>query len=715
MKTVGWAEQLKALRERLLSGRPRVALALYGPSGIGNSHLARALANDPVIQEEFSDGILYAGLGVKPELDVHQARWAYQLGIRLPSVRMRWIQNLNRGIGGRRVLFIVDDAWEIQDALMLKLGGQRCAYLLTTHRRDVALEFAGDGIVHIPGLESGPALELLNAGSESHEPASRIVDAVEGSPLAIRFLAGVLEKQRRDGLPNPAAGLRDKLLDSLLDLQGTPSQPNSNKIPALPTGVPSTVFASLKLAFENLTTTARRSLNELSIFSSDPNTFTEAQALVVISGDDSHLTELIQLGLLDRRPSGRLTVHQIVNDFASKDGRKLETARSLVDHMLAEFDDIPIDHAQLQAEFVNLMTALAFAIELDFSDAILIAGPRFATYFDAIGKHELAEYLLQQARQVALLTDEFAKLALILQQLAANAVRSGAHSEGLTFARESLTLAELEGISDLRPEILLTLGEANLYGGDLNAARQAAGEALALFKAAGHTDGEIRALFALSRADTTQDAAESARDYLIATMTLARELDSVEYERQALDQLGELAASREDFLEAATWYRRALALSRAQGNRLDEVRFLESLGRVQLQGEAYRGACEHLREALAKYQDYGDEIGEELCIEHLARATLELGDYSSALAHARSRLSYAQERQDSFEEIGALQQFGRIFLELGRRDRAETYFDQALVIHKENSFTVVEAYCSHYLAKIAFENGAYKQALEYSA
>jgi tetratricopeptide (TPR) repeat protein len=688
---------------------------LYGPPGIGKSYLVQALLQDPDIQDEFKDGILWAGLGAKPELDIHQARWAHQLGIRLPSVRTRWLQTLNRGIGGRRILIVVDDAWEIQDALMLKLGGQRCAYLLTTHRRDVALEFAGEGIVHLAGLGTEAGLQLLNPAADDRAPATGMVDAVEGAPLAIRLLGGMLQKKSDTGQDQAAEGLLDQLLDALLELQGTPSQPNLNAAPALPTGVPSTIFASLRLAVDALSPQARKILNELSIFSPDPNTFTRRQALAIISGQDSELDELIRVGLVDQRDSGRLSLHQIVDDYASKDGRRLETARSLVDHMLIEFSDGPVAITHLQREFVNLMTALAFAIELEFSDAMLIAGPRFAPQFDAIGKYELAEYLLQKARQVALLEDAFAELAVILQQLAANAVRSGAYSEAQTYAREALTLSELEGLPALRPEILLTLAEANLYGVELDAASAAAAEAMALFKADGQTDGEVRALFALSRAETSQETPEAARDYLISTMTLARELDSPDYERQALDQLGELAIGRGNYLEAATWYRRALMLSRTEGNRLDEVRFLESLGRAQLMGEDYRPACVHLRQALAIYQDYGDEIGEEICIEHLSRATLELGDYSSALAHVRRRLSYAQERQDSYEEVEALQQFGRLFLELGRHDRAKDYFEQALEIHNENAFRAGEAHCNYYLAQLAFERQDYEDALKTSS
>jgi hypothetical protein len=78
---VGRSEMLHRLRARLLEGSSLGLIALDGLPGIGKTALAVALANDRVVLEHFSDGVLWSGPGkpgdVLSDLTTWLLRWGY--------------------------------------------------------------------------------------------------------------------------------------------------------------------------------------------------------------------------------------------------------------------------------------------------------------------------------------------------------------------------------------------------------------------------------------------------------------------------------------------------------------------------------------------------------------------------------------------------------------------------------------------------------------
>jgi hypothetical protein len=44
----------------------------------------------------------------------------------------------------KRMLLVVDDAWDVRAALSFKVGGPNCAHLVTTRIPEVAIRFAGE-------------------------------------------------------------------------------------------------------------------------------------------------------------------------------------------------------------------------------------------------------------------------------------------------------------------------------------------------------------------------------------------------------------------------------------------------------------------------------------------------------------------------------------------------------------------------------------------
>src|SRR5215831_2915156 len=78
---VGRESLLEHVKQLLWGNDSLNVLALQGLPGIGKTALVVALAADPTVRARFTGGILWAGLGQKPDVLGHLARWGKLLGI----------------------------------------------------------------------------------------------------------------------------------------------------------------------------------------------------------------------------------------------------------------------------------------------------------------------------------------------------------------------------------------------------------------------------------------------------------------------------------------------------------------------------------------------------------------------------------------------------------------------------------------------------------
>ena len=224
---VGRIDALRELKSRLgimgnrrEASRLQIVTAVRGWPGIGKSTIVAALAHDEDVKSAFPDGVLWASLGQKPDLLSELATWGRALrtddllhcrGPREASARLvRLLQN-------KRMLLIVDDAWEAYHVIPFQVGGSGSAMLVTTRELGVAnaIAPAAANVYRLGLLTDDESLELLeklapSVVAEYPKESLSLVRELEGLPLGIRVAGRLLnaESEGKFGVKELLADLR---------------------------------------------------------------------------------------------------------------------------------------------------------------------------------------------------------------------------------------------------------------------------------------------------------------------------------------------------------------------------------------------------------------------------------------------------------------------------------------------------------------------------
>ncbi|GHO94374.1 hypothetical protein KSF_044220 [Reticulibacter mediterranei] len=426
---IGRSALLQQAKEQLLSGNKNdfALTALKGLPGVGKTALAFALATDQQVQAHFSDGILWVGLGPEPDVLSLLTQWGKLLGVEPEEVENvesceDWSSILHATIGSRRMLLIIDDAWNGEDALTFQVGGKSCAHLLTTRHPQVAFTFAREGTITVPELTETDALTLLarfvpQIVSRENKIARALVQAVDGLPLALVQIGKHLANLR-PAQPRRLRTALAQLQDARRRLSLEPS--NSVLTPALtPALTPSehalSVQRTIEISDRALSEQAHAALTALALFPTKPNSFSEEAALAVSQAPVEILDELWDAGLLESNEPGRYSLHATIADYARNlDEAPLARAR-LANYMLDYIREHQQDTEALKLEIANLLAALDGAVELKMARPLIEGTIMLAPIMRAYGFWYQATEYQQRALEAAMQLDDHAAQMALLQ------------------------------------------------------------------------------------------------------------------------------------------------------------------------------------------------------------------------------------------------------------------------------------------------------------
>jgi tetratricopeptide (TPR) repeat protein len=443
---IGRSALFNDLKARLLPGR---TTALLGIPGVGKTSLAIAMAYDAEVLARFSDGVLWANLGIAPDPLAILQRWGRELGLASDLVNAAndeaLAQQLHDRIGRRAFLIVIDDAWDIPSALLLSVGGIHCHHIITTRLLDVAVTLSGiDAPIRVEELAPDESIALLSQYVSDNEMASHglslesLASASGGLPLQLmltgKLLAQALHSQMSRRFQTLLRALQDPEERVKLSV---PVGPNDGVRGA---GGRLSVFGQIAATEQVLTVEAQRALATLGIFLPRPRTFSMEAATAISDCSIEALDELVAFGLLEPRTDERFALHQSISEYArvrmADDGTWLRMSRWYAGY--AETNES--NYIALDIEWDNLQHALSIAQQRGHVPELLRTAHALTSFYQSRNMSDRAFRLLSETLGLCRQTVAPARLAKHLVLLARAALHAQVTEQAADAIREALQL-----------------------------------------------------------------------------------------------------------------------------------------------------------------------------------------------------------------------------------------------------------------------------------
>ena len=454
---IGRDEDLARLKQRLHAGGSIALTALNGLPGVGKTALSIAIAHDPEIRTHFRDGVLWAALGPNPNMPGLLSRWGTLLGVSANQMATlnnyeAWARALRSAIGSRTMLLVIDDAWELEEALTFKVGGPNCAHLVTTRFPYIASHISIEGATLIHELNEDESMNLLRllapqVVERETEKAHDLIHAVGGLPLALTLMGNYLRKQAYSGQSRRIVAALQRL--SNVEERLNISEPHApvETHPSLPIETPLSLQSVIAVTDQQLSEEASSALYALSVFPPKPNSFSEEAALVVAACTVDTLDVLSDAGLLESNSSGRYTLHQTIADYAGTRQYNSAAYERMVEYFIRYVETHETDFDALERETSTILAALQVAFEREMSTLLIRGAIPFSLFLESRGLYELAETHLQRAEQAARSLGDLAIQVKVLYHQGRIADLRGATARAEALMQKALALARQIGYS----------------------------------------------------------------------------------------------------------------------------------------------------------------------------------------------------------------------------------------------------------------------------
>ncbi|HZU66542.1 MAG TPA: tetratricopeptide repeat protein [Ktedonobacteraceae bacterium] len=726
-KPIGRDGVLSQLREHLCEGKGEVLAAINGLPGVGKTTLAIELAHDEQVLARYKDGVLWAGLGPTPDVFATLNHWGTLLGIpaqqaaKLKSIE-DWSRTLRAVIGQRQLLLVIDDAWRIEAALAFKVGGSRCAYLLTTRFPNIALHFAADKGVSIVLQELSTAdgfalLARLTPEVVKNEPdsARKLVEAVGGLPLALTLMGRYLRAQSHSGQPRRIRAALERLHIAEERLRLVEPISPLERPPHLAPAAPLSLQTVLSVSDQQLEDDEKQALRALSVFPAKPNSFSEAAAIAVSAAPVEVLDALSDAGLLEVSGPGRYTLHQIVADYARTFLDDRDAFTRMADYF-AEFVEQNARHFDaLDQEMPNIFASLdaAYATGQDKNLVRCVNALFHFLFTRGLHAQEAGIYIERAVEAARHLNDDDALATALLNQ-GKVAYKQGNYAKAEQCLQEARAIASKGSDARLLSEILMVLGVLYRFRVSYELAETYLRESLDLARQTGDSKLLSDVLGNLGCVLSDKGHYADAETYNLEGLTIVRALDDRGGMAQLLINLNAIAVLRGDYEAAERYGQQALALAREIGFLDAMSAILTNLGGVALERGEYDNAESYIVEALDVARRIDDIRFVGTNVGSLGSLALKQGHYEQAEQYLRESLEIAHKIGDIWMLGMMLNEYGELQLKQGRINDAYAAFEEASNVAAGGSKEVV-ALTLFGLARVSAARGNMQEAQRLAA
>lgn len=677
---VGREAELAHLRQRLCQGGSATLTALNGLPGVGKTALAVTLAHDPVVRAHFKDGILWAGLGLEPNVQSHLSRWGSLLGMSASEMSTlndvaSWAIALHRIIGSRMLLLIIDDVWVLEHALSVKVGGPACSHLVTTRFPSIAAQIATSGPTAIKELESSESLGLLHmlapqVVAQETRRAHELIEAVGGLPLALTLIGNYLRQLSYTSPTQRIAAALQRLRDASERLNVSEMQAPVERHPSLPGDIPISLQTVIAVTDQQLEAQASQVLYALSIFPARPNTFSEEAALAVTASTIAILDQLTDTGLLEISGADRYSLHQTIADYARLRLTDKSVHQRLCAYMTGFVETHRKDYEVLENESNTILTALDIAHEQARSVELVSMACSFAPFLLSRGLYQTAQMHLQRASQTARARSDYSGLASILLYLGLTAWKAGDYEHAERYLQEGLDYARKVDNHEHTCALLANLGSVTWKSGDYRLAEAYLQEGLRLAREQGDKERICEQLDILGSIEIRRGNYGQAGAYLEEGLRFARQVQEQERTCTILLNLGVMFSEQGKYQEAMTYLHESLLIARQLRHQEWISGSLNNLGDAAFEQGDYEQATLYFQEGLQIARQIGHQ-------EWISFHLLNLGSTASRQKNFAVAERYLQESLAMAYRMGIPQIICHVLNELGDLHLAQQQKDQA--------------------------------------
>ncbi len=705
---IGREALLARLKQQLCVREQSAFVGLNGLPGVGKTTLAVQLVHDKDVRAWFSDGILWAGLGPRPQITGHLSRWASLLGVDATTLKQNnsnhvIAERLRAAIGMRRMLLVIDDAWTLEDVLALSVGGPNCACLLTTRLPPLAL--ASHKAITVPELDEEESVALLvrlaSEGVTNEEPMlQNLVQSVGGLPLALTLMGGYLRVQTYNRQPRRLHMALQKLSDEKERLHLSKPLGVLDHHTGLTYDTPLSLQSVIAISDQRLSEQARQALRALSVLPAKPRSFSEEAALAVSALPAAVLDELCDAGLLECTSSNRYTIHQTIADYARLSLCDTTPYRRFVTYFVRYIVEHEKDYRALGQESGTILTALDIAYEQEMKAEFVQGVNTFSAFLCIRGLYSLAEHHVQRAHQLAISLGDINNSIISSLYLGEIAEKRGDYAQAEMYFQEGLLLARREQQHEHILMLLAKLGNVAYYRGNEAQIEEYIEEGLALQRQ--HEDGvQVNSfLVALGAVAVRRGNFSQASTYLQKGLAHVRQTKNEEQICLFLLHIGAMAEHRGDFAKAELMLEEGLILARYMKHYEYISALLTLLGVTAEQRGVNEQADAYFEEGLTAARQIAHPMRTGVLLAHLGRRTGEQGKYAQAKAYYQEALALAHRTSHLSLKLVVLNNWGETHLYMHHLEAAETAFQEALALTPEGQHEFYA--CTYYgLARVA--------------
>ncbi len=676
---VGRESLIKEISAQLLAPAHQTLYALQGMGGVGKTALAAHLAY--LLRPHFPDGVLWARMDTSDPMSIlNTFARAYGMDVSqytdLDS-RSRTVRDL---MSDKRALMILDSVSQSGQIEPLLPPSGRCAVLITTRRRDLAVTRGARRYLLGPFDQQGQeALHLFSRILGERQTAAEqqtlleIAGLLGHLPLAIDIVASRLAFE-----PGwSAADFLHRLQDQRQRLSVLAYEEQNIQL-------------TFQWSCAALTLDEQHFFASLGIMAGEDFSV-EAAAYVAFGAlsdqtlmqAEDMLRRLFGLSLVRRGRPGRYRQHPLLRDFARQQLKDVGAAQKrLVQFFVGLVGQQEHNYSALEAEYDNISQALRLAQDLGMWPEFLAGVSHNYHFLEARGLYEVAAQQLESAEQVARQSQAVNSLVFLLRCQGRIAERRGRYLAAERIYEEALRLARQDPSASVQEsvvsDLLRGLGVLAAYRGDLALAEAHYQEGLLLARRLEQTDtlgsllrgigveaftrgdyARAEALFeeglalprvtdeyerqgallwALGMLAEDQGDLEEAAEYLLKSAEFAEHLGHLERRALVLYDLGTIAMELDEPSQAAHFLSIGLDIARELGHPWRITRFLAQLGELALLEEKWGPAAAQFREVQVIAEESGSLVMAAIALFGLARAAHGLNQGEAARRNAQASL-----------------------------------------------------------------------------